>query len=571
MSRERSARSKIPSVRSWSVHSPPHSPLLHALLDEKESLNRFLFVPSSPHPTSSNLSSDSVRTRGTFGPNLVASILAFGVSLVIGVFFTPYLLGKLGKGLYGLIPLSNTIVSYLAVATAGLHVAVSRFVSTSLERGDDDAASRTFSTATIGLWVISTILIFPLVLISWHGDWFLQVEPQNMGDLRMLLAYCGAAFLVSTTTSPFGVSLFYRNRFDIQNWLSLASNLLRVSVVILTFTLFAPNLSHVGLGILLSTVVVACGNVYYWAKFTPSLALKQVLWNSKEFHRIIHTAGWVLVSQVGTILLVGIDLLVVNRLFGPVANTQYALALQWSILLRGIASTLATLFASDITAYNAREDLPGLVAYTRRSIKFMGLLMALPVGLVCGLGRPLLETWVGSEYTGIAPLMVILTLPLAINLGYLPLHNVSLATNQVKWPGIVQITAGVLNLILALVLGKFTSLGMYGVALAGGLVLTLRNLVFTPLYAAHILAMPRLTFLNELLPCSAAALCVSSLGWVIATIWHPVGWFALGLAGVIVGLIYLLFAFATLLTKEERVVATNRALMLCERLLPSIR
>jgi membrane protein EpsK len=482
-------------------------------------------------------------------------MLGFVVSLAIGVFFTPYLLNNLGKTLYGLIPLANTIVSYLAVTTAGLHVAVSRFVATSLEQGEVERASRTFSTATLGLWAISFILFLPLALLSLNSESVLRVEPENIADLRSLLAYCSAAFLISTTTSPFGVALFYRNRFDIQNWLSIASNLVRVGAVIMAFTLVSPNLSYVGLAILLSSLVVAYGNVHYWRKFTPNLALTRALWDTKEFQRIIHTAGWVLVSQVGTILLVSIDLLVVNRLFGPVANTQYAIALQWSVLLRGVASTLATLFSSDITAYNARADMPGLVAYTRRSIKFMGLLMALPVGLVCGLGRSLLQTWVGSEYIGIAPLMAILTLPLAVNLGYLPLHNVSLATNRVKWPGIVQIAAGVLNLMLALVLGKFTGLGMYGVALAGALVLTLRNLIFTPLYAAHVLEMPNATFMKELLPCSLAAIGVSALGWGFAAVWNPVGWFGLGFAASAVGIVYSVLVAPLLLTRDERVMA----------------
>lgn len=479
-------------------------------------------------------------------------MLNLGVSMAIGVFFTPYLLRCLGKSLYGLIPLSNTVVSYLAVATAGLQIAVSRFVATALEQGDEEGASRIFSTATLGLFGVAALLTIPLGLLSWRGDWILRVPQENIADLRYLLAYCGASFLVSTVTSSFGVSLFYRNRFDIQHWISLGSNLLRVGLTVLAFSLVSPRLWHVGMAILAAGVAVGIGNLVTWRNLTPHLVFRVRLWKQAEFNRIIQTAGWVLIAQVGTILLVGIDLLVVNRLFGPVANTQYAVALQWSVLLRGLASTLATLFGADITALNARGNLPGLIAYTRKSNKFMGLVLALPVGLICGLSRPLLHTWVGAEYLGIAPLMVVLTLPLAVNLAYLPLHNVSLATNRVKWPGIMQIAFGAVNLALALVLGRFTPLGMYGVAIAGGLVLTLRNLLWTPIYAAHILDQPWGTFMKEVLPCLLAAIGVSLVGWALSFFWYPVGWPALGCAAAVVGVAYCATSYAVLFSPVER-------------------
>ena len=48
--------------------------------------------------------------------------------------------------------------------------------------------------------------------------------------------------------------------------------------------------------------------------------------------------------------------------------------------------------------------------------------------------------------------MVLATGHLGLNLAYLPLNHVSMATDNVKWPGIVQIIAGLVNLVAAIVL-----------------------------------------------------------------------------------------------------------------------
>lgn len=479
-------------------------------------------------------------------------MLNFLVSLAIGVFFTPYLLDSLGKSLYGLIPLTNTVISYLGVATAGLHMAVSRFVAISLERRDYHAANRTFNTAVASLWGVAALLLLPIVLLSVYADHILDVPVENVNDLRCLFTLCGISFLISTTTSPFGVGLFFRNRFDIQSWLALTSNLLRIAVTVFCFYLLGPSLASVGIAVVLASALTAVGTINSWRKLTPSLYLDPSLWNRGEFARINGATGWIIINQVGVILLVSVDLLVVNRMLGPLANTQYALALQWSVLLRGIAGTLGGLFAPDMTAHFARQDVQGLVSYTRRAVKFLGVILALPVGLVAGFSEPLLDVWVGSEYTGLASLMIVLTLPLAVNLSYLPLHNISIAANRVRVPGLIQIAAGALNIILAMWFVKFTTLGMLGVAISGGAVLALKNLVFTPLYASRILNLHRFVFLREVLPSSVASLIVAALGLGTTIIVKPDGWLQLGFAAACVSVVYAVVGYYTLFDWNER-------------------
>ena len=159
--------------------------------------------------------------------------------------------------------------------------------------------------------------------------------------------------------------------------------------------------------------------------------------------------------------------------------------------------------------------------YCRTSIRTMGLLLALPIGLICGLSQPLLSVWLGPRFVPFAPLMSLMTVHLCVNLAYHPLLNVPMATNHVRTPGLVQIVFGFFNLLLALVMAGPMHLGLYGIAGASAIVLTLKNAVFTPIYAAHVLKKPASTFMQEALPMMAVTLLITAVGQLITHfLWH---------------------------------------------------
>jgi hypothetical protein len=107
---------------------------------------------------------------------------------------------------------------------------------------------------------------------------------------------------------------------------------------------------------------------------------------------------------------------------------------------------------------------------------------------------------VGEEFAFLAPLMVLLTVHLAVNLAVLPLFPINVAYNRVRVPGIVTFFMGIGNFGLAVALPLLAGLGYYGVAAAGAIVLTLKNAIFTPWYATRVLGVGAHTFTRSMLP-----------------------------------------------------------------------
>ena len=99
----------------------------------------------------------------------------------------------------------------------------------------------------------------------------------------------------------------------------------------------------------------------------------------------------------------------------------------------------------------------------------------------------------------LAPLMVIMLCPLVIHVSAAPLLNINKAVNKVKWPGIVTLIGGGFNILLAILFVKYFNWGLYGVAVASLLVLTVKNTCYLPIYGAIVLDQPWYTFLKSAL------------------------------------------------------------------------
>ena len=289
-----------------------------------------------------------------------------------------------------------------------------------------------------------------------------------------------------------------------------------------------------------------------WRRLMPALRVSTSDFDILAVGKLTSFGTWIAVNQIGAVLYLVVDLLVVNRLFGPVAGGRYAAALQWSMLLRGLTGVVASVFGPTMLYIYARNDFDGLISYARRGMKFVGLAIALPTGLICGLSEPLLRTWLGPGFVSLAPLMFLLTLHLSGNLAVTPFFGIQTATNRVSVPGVVTLVMAAANVGLALLLAGRVGWGLYGVAAAGAIMLTARNLVFTPLYNAYCLGRSPLVFYRPVFGTISVAVVTAVGCYCLTRLVDITGWFRLGAVAAAVSFVYLVFVLLTQVSAEER-------------------
>ena len=488
---------------------------------------------------------------GRFALNLASNLGKLGLTMVVGAWYVPFLVRELGPAAYGMIPLVSMITSYMALLTSGLGTAMCRSLAVSLERRDYDQANRAFNAVFWTSAALAVLLAIPATIAIINVQHLVRIPPGCGAATRWLFVGTVAAFLVNQLKMPFATSCFILNRLDLQNVVIVAETLTRVGLVASLFLVVAPRIEYVGAGIFAGTVVSTVGAVWFWRILTPGLRVRLRDFDWAMLKGLCATGGWAIVNQIGMMLFASIDLVLANRLFGPGQGGRYAAVAALPVLLITLSQAVGEIFAPTLYRMYARDEFDALEAYLDRAIKFVGLVMALCIGLICGFSRPLLTLWLGREFGDLAPLLFLLAVSLCLGLSMYPLFAVPFAANRVKAPGLVTVAVGLMNVALVFLLAKVAGWGLYGIAAAGGISVTLRQVVFMPLFGAVVLQRRRWTFFRQVVPILIATSATIGLCRLISWKWTISNWMGLGMAAAVVSLVFALTAW-WLLASEER-------------------
>jgi O-antigen/teichoic acid export membrane protein len=487
-----------------------------------------------------------------FSINVSSNLAAYAVSLLIGLWFTPYLIRNLGVAAYGLIPLANSISAYMSIITLSLNGAVGRYFTIDIQRGKSDQANITFNTALVGSIAIS-LASLPLVIGIVIGvPYFFDIPNGNETAAQLLFFFILFSFFVTAIESCFSVSSWAKSRFDLRNAVIISSNILRVLFVVVFFKFTNPGIWQVGAGILFASLFGLAGDILVWRKLTPELSIAPRQFDRSRIRELFSMGGWMVVNQIGTLMFLNIDLIVANTVLGAKTAGEYGSILIFSTLLRGLAGTVSGVLSPIVVGKYAINDLGSMTRISIQAIRLMGVTVALPVGLICGLGGPFLQLWLGQDFGSLWLLLVLMIFHLSINLAVLPLFGIQTALNKVKLPGIVTLVMGMINLMLALFFTIFLKWGVYGIAGAAAIVLTLKNLIFTPVYGAYIQNMPWYTYLQAVVPGLVATLLIGIVSFGSTLLVHIDSWANLFLIGGLIAVFSLAFLFCFGLKKEDK-------------------
>lgn len=504
-----------------------------------------------------------------FSANLISNIIYFALNIAIGLMLVPFFLDNLGTAAYGLIPLATSITSYITLIIDSLNTSISRFLTIDLQRANVKRANETFNTALFGTLGVILLLIPFALAAAWYAPVFFNIGDQSTTDVFLLFALIFSSVLIRAWSSNFMVILFAYNRLDLRNYVNCTNLFMQLILVVTLFLYLGPSLVLVGLSYT-GGAVAAFVMAFILSKRTCSyLKISPASFVRSRLREIGGMSTWVLINGVGLLLNTQIALIIVNKLFGEVAGTEYSLAAVWSNLLISIATLITNLFTPMIYSYYAKQDREGLIHFTSMTIKTVGLFMALPIALVCIFSPQLLTIWVGAEFAHLAPLIWICVAPVILQIMVSCISPITVAYNRVRSLVFLTLPMGLLNIILALLLPYIFDIGMYGVALAGLISLLLRYGVINPLFIASVIQIPVFTYLKNMMYGIGGLLVLSVAGITLLSVVTISTLTMLILVGCGITAAYLLLVLNFVLHPEEREMIRSCLPRVCQRRIPS--
>jgi O-antigen/teichoic acid export membrane protein len=468
--------------------------------------------------------------------NVLMNVASFTCNIVISLLLVPYLVGSVGIAAYGLVPLAMFLTDYIGLVTQSLTSSVNRYLTVEIHQERYRAANQVFNTAWFGML---GLIVAQIIILAWpitEVSAFIEVPEGLEQEAVNLFALTFANFALSLLTSILSVSMYARNRLDLMQWSNILRALVRVVTIVAIFTLDKPSLTAVGIGSLAGGGVALLFAVLMWRRLTPFLSIRPRDFDFNRLRPLTSMGGWLMVNQVGFLLFSKVDLVLVNRFLGATASGEYAVVLQLSNLVKSLMATVAGVLGPVVMLHYSRGDHRALVGSSLLFTKFLGLASVLPIVLMTVYARDLLTLWLGAEYAHLSWLLITLVCPLVINIGVMPLFLINTAYERVRVPGLVSCLLGLTSLGLSILMLVGTDFGYYGVAIANGLVLTLKNAIFTPLYAARLLEVPTFTFLRGQAKAVLGFALALSVVWAIHWYFPVTGYVDFLVSGTLAGL-----------------------------------
>jgi len=488
-----------------------------------------------------------------FAINAVASSCSLALAIGVSFWYTPYMIRHLGVSVYGMVPLANSITNYLTIITAAVCTTVARYITVDLARGDVEAANRHFNTFLVIAVAVAALLFLLASGFSFLLPTFFNIPVGKERAAQVLFLSVSASFLMSTVANTFQAAIWVSNRFEVRNAIESGAMLIRVGLVVVLFRLWTPGLWQVSIALPLTALFTLGGDVMTCRKLVPCLRLRLSCFDRQVVPTVWNTSRWVLVGQLGGILLINIDLVLANTLLGSFAAGRYAPLLQWVTLLRTLGLTLAGILAPPIVVRYAQGDEDGLLRLLGQASKFLGLIVALPAGLMCGFARPLLGTWLGPSFQDLAHLTWWLVLPLCIEAAQYHFSSVWIAADRIRVISLLTVASGAAYVGFAILLTAKFHWGLYGIAVASALASILRNGVISPVYTATLTNRPRWSLAINAYKTLLSSLAFAAIAALSSASLVSRSWLRLGLVAVPVGIVCLAVTYLILLTPGERV------------------
>jgi membrane protein EpsK len=404
----------------------------------------------------------NIHGKSRFSHNFLATFATFAAHTLLGMWYIRMLVVRIGPERYGIIPLVTSVMGYLGIATLAFNASTGRHMMVGLTGGDRKEVSRIAGTALTGIvLLLIPVLALGLVVLGLLPD-LIRIPAGAELDTRLFFACTLLGFLLTQISIPYATATFCTNRLDWRAGVDLSVYVLRTVGAYLLLVAFGNRLWPVGLAIAVAGGFQWLAKWALWKRLLPDVACQLGCFDRTIFRRILATGTWVTVNAGGALMFLATDLIIINRLAGPREAGLYAPVLTLSQVVRSIAGSLGNLFAPKITRLYAEGDRAPLQRYVVDATKFMGILIGIPIGVLCALSRDFLVLWMGPLYGDRWPLVWLLLGHLCINLSVYPLQAVQTAWVRMRIPAWVTLGMGVGHVGLAILLARALGHGQLG-------------------------------------------------------------------------------------------------------------
>lgn len=352
----------------------------------------------------------------------ILSYVNIGLTNIIGLILTPYIIRSLGDSEYGLYVLIGSFIGYLTILDLGLNNTIIRYVSKYRAEKDKLGEENFLALIMVIYAFISLIIVLIGTIIYFKLDQIFAgslTQVQIIDGKKMFLILIFNLAITLPGGSFIAICNAYE-RFAFPRILQIVKYLMRSGLVV-TILFFSPYaITLVWIDTVLNIVIVGISAYYVFKKIKVRFTFQK--WNNQLVKNIFSYSIWIFLSAIVFQMQWNAGQVIV----GISENTVAVAIFGVGVLLGGyygeFARAINTLLLPQATKMSVTED--NSTAYNNAMQKFgrvNGFVLFLILGGFYLYGKSFIVLWVGESYLPawkIAILiMIAMTLPLIQSFG----------------------------------------------------------------------------------------------------------------------------------------------------------
>lgn len=419
-----------------------------------------------------------------FISNVGSSWFALGVNVAVGIFLTPFILHRLGDVAYGIWVLIFSITGYYGLFDLGIRSSIVRYASKFTATGDTEKLAKLINTSLFTYGGIGLLSLLITILLFVYVDNIFKVPAELHATARWLVLMVGTSVAFGFPLGVFGGFLDGLQRFDVNNWTSVGSNLLRAALIVAALDngLGLLTIALITVGLPLITYLVR--GIMAFRIHPVALGLKYV--DRATFRMMASYSGVTLIIMIAGRLKFKTDTIVIGTMLSAAAITYFNIAGR----IVDYAGEIVTALAQNFLPMASQSEARGRMEHLRKVFVTGNRLCAFTIfpvtAILLILGKSIIEVWVGSKYIATSyTVLVILVIPSTLMWAQAASGRVLFGISKHRTWAFVTLAEGISNLILSILLVRILRVrgveyGIIGDALGTAIPLTCSMVLFMP-------------------------------------------------------------------------------------------
>jgi len=416
--------------------------------------------------------------------NSLSSYAAIGASVAINIVLVPFVIRHLGKELFGLVAVAQSLCFIVALCGSGLSQAMGRYFALKHAEGDSVGFQAYYTNSviiTVGILLpfVSLIAILLASLVIPH----LNVKPELITSVIHVFVFLSAYSLTQILASPYMAICATAQKFYIQHFCIVTGQSACLVFILLVLPV-KPTLLVYGAAYFLSGLVsmillfVISRRLFECCRFSSNLTDK------RKILGIFSVSSQVVLPVVSNSVYTYGNQLIVNIFLGAIYNTYLEVCLIWQRFVWTVLNTVGSVIAPQITTYQTKRrwDLiaEGLCRVTKYSA-LIGFPLSAFLTLIPG---PILWVWLKQEFNISVSIMPWFSVGLIFLICQIPAASILIALGRYNLPSVVAPILAAINLLVVLICLGLYKFGLEAIAISMFICNFIRFGLIQTLYAA---------------------------------------------------------------------------------------